>query len=412
MSLNDAWYHSRYTGLFRQFGPVPLEAYDPDIAICSGLAPLPGDQPEAPASGGAGWEASQAEAAAIGEAIERWQAWPLPGDGSVRARSEAWPVNEPFIAPERCVLFHQEQYALPGFPYQPLTPTTECTWVRMREAGSGLPYWVPQDLVYLRLPKDQSAQLCPLISSGLSCARDPQQALLRGLQEVIERDATVGAAWGRYTLQESPEREILNLLGPEIAERIRRANLQYRYFRVRTPYSRCVTIVSVTGEDRVGFCYSVGASCRETLRESWGKSLLEAIQGRHYVRYLKRQYRETRQTIGYPQSFAEHAVYYSLYPKQLNDGILGRIETTPAWDKDPPREGIRELQAGLPGPVLFRNLTPIGFLSDGCDWWVLRVVVPGLQPLHGHHLLPFLGGPMWQPRTWADWQSMPPHPYA
>jgi len=42
---------------------------------------------------------------------------------------------------------------------------------------------------------------------------------------------------------------------------------------------------------------------------------------------------------------------------------------------------------------------------------VLKVVVPGLQPMHGDHLLPFLGGPLWAPRRLADWQTMPPHPF-
>ena len=39
-------------------------------------------------------------------------------------------------------------------------------------------------------------------------------------------------------------------------------------------------------------------------------------------------------------------------------------------------------------------------------WHVLRVMVPGLQPLHGNHLLPHLGGPLWAPRGWKEWSAM------
>lgn len=62
-------------------------------------------------------------------------------------------------------------------------------------------------------------------------------------------------------------------------------------------------------------------------------------------------------------------------------------------------------------PVLFRNLKPPGIAMERLDWCVLRVLVPGMQPLHGHHGLPFLGGPLWAPRGWNDWADMPPHPF-
>jgi hypothetical protein len=39
-------------------------------------------------------------------------------------------------------------------------------------------------------------------------------------------------------------------------------------------------------------------------------------------------------------------------------------------------------------------------------------MVPGLQPMHGDHRLPFLGGPLWQPRAAAEWSKMPPHAFA
>ena len=74
-------------------------------------------------------------------------------------------------------------------------------------------------------------------------------------------------------------------------------------------------------------------------------------------------------------------------------------------------EGLAHLVERLGGerPVLFRLLTP-GALA-GLGWVVVRVLVPGLQPLHGHHGLPFLGGPLWG-RPWSAWQAMPPHPFA
>jgi hypothetical protein len=61
-------------------------------------------------------------------------------------------------------------------------------------------------------------------------------------------------------------------------------------------------------------------------------------------------------------------------------------------------------------PILFRLMTPPGIVAEDLDWIVLRVIVPGLQPMHGDHLFPFLGGPLWG-RGVEEWTHMPPHPF-
>jgi thiazole/oxazole-forming peptide maturase SagD family component len=411
--LTDAWHASPFTGLFGASGFVPNEACDPDVPIWSGEAPLPGPGGDAPASGGAGWDEASAQAAGVGEAIERWQSWPLPCDRVVAASYRDWPLDEPAIAPERWVLFHGEQYALRRFPYQPLTGTTVCRWVCARQAFTGLPYWVPEELVYLSLPAGRRAQLCPLISSGLACGQWGQPVLLRGLQEAIERDAAVGASWSRYPLEEHEAARVFASLDPALPPRLRRPNVCYRFFRVATPYSDHVTLVTLEGDDRDGTCFSVGSACRETRTASWLKSILEAVQGRHYSRYLKGRLRREGRQLGVPTSFADHAVYYSIYPERLRETALGQPSEFVSDSNCDRIEGAADLVArlGPERPVLFRNLTPPGLAMERLDWCVLRVLVPGLQPLHGHHALPFLGGPLWSSRGWNEWASMPPHPF-
>jgi ribosomal protein S12 methylthiotransferase accessory factor len=408
-TLNRSWYASLYTGLFERFDWVPLRAHDPAVPIWSGTAPLPGPGTEPLVTGGAGWDEAEAEAAAVGEAIERWQAWPLPCDQVLEASFAAWPLDEPAVEPERWVLFHPQQYALPGFPFEPLTRQTVCRWVCFRQAGSGLPCWVPEELAYLSLPPGWCNRFCPLVSSGLSCGQVGQPVLLRGLQEAIERDAVMGAWWGRYPLEEHEASQVLATLDAAIASRMLRPNLHYRFYRVATPCSAHVTVVTLEGEDREGFCFSVGTACRETQPASWLKAILEAVQGRHYVRYLKSQ----RQQIEVPASFAEHAVYYSLYPERLPATVFHRATLPTAEDRTGQPESFADLvtKLGPDRPVLFRNLTPPGLAVEQLGWYVLRVLVPGLQPLHGHHGYPFLGGPLWAPRGLKEWATMPPHPF-
>ncbi len=62
-------------------------------------------------------------------------------------------------------------------------------------------------------------------------------------------------------------------------------------------------------------------------------------------------------------------------------------------------------------PILFRNMTPTN-IDQTANWQVLKVAVPGLQPLHGNHNWPHLGGKLWGARNLEDWSKILPHPFA
>jgi thiazole/oxazole-forming peptide maturase SagD family component len=406
----EPWYASRYTGLLQRSGPVPLRPHDPAVPMWFGSLVPWGPRGEPLAVGGAGWDRGAAEASALGEAIERWQPYPLARDATVEASFAQWPLAEPAVAPERWVLFHAEQYAQAGFPYWPFTRDTVCRWTCFRQVPSGDPCWVPEDLAFLYARGGERHTICPGVSTGLSCGRVGQPVLLRGLQEAIERDAVVGVWWDRYRLEEWDGRTVLDALGTEIAERLRRPNLRYRAFRVASPFSAHVTVVTLEGEDREGACFSVGSACRETRRESWLKALLEAVQGRHYVRHLKR---ERGATSGELLDFADHALYYSLHPERLPETVLHRAKPATADAEESTVEDSAVLtgRLGEGRPVLFRNVTPPMIAQEVGDWYVLKVLVPGLQPLHGNARYPHLGGPLWAPRGLADFAPLPPHPF-
>ena len=404
----NAWHASLFTGLFTRFGPMTPRPHDPDCALSSGeVAAAHG----AATASGIGWDAAAAEGACIGEAIERLQCAPAPDDDVVITRFANWRRKEPALDPARCVLFHAEQHQQAGFPFRPLTRDSECQWIACRHAHMGEPMWVPAELAYLHLPGGH--RYCPGYSTGLAAGRIGDPVLLRGLQEVIERDAVMGAWWGRYPLVEHDVAALLDQLGAETRNRVLRPNLTYRFFRIDSPYSAHVTMVVLEGEDREGYCFSIGSACRQTRRESWMKSLLEAIHGRHYVRHLKTQAAGGALLMGQaPASFAEHAVYYSLNPEQLRSTVLS---SKPAGERSEPAgsEPIESLirRLGPEHPVLFRSMTPSALASENLGWHVLRVVVPGLQPMHGDHAYPHLGGPLWAPRGLAEWRAMPPHPF-
>ena len=401
-----------FTGLFTTFGVPQTRAQDPGVPQCAGSLPPWGPQRQVVYVGGAGWTETEAAHACLGEAIERVQSYPLSQDTLVRASFRGWHEPEPALPPESWVLFHPEQYASEGFPFPVFDADSLCRWVAFRDAGTGEVAWIPEELGFLF--GHQPHRISPSISTGLSCGRWGQPVLLRGLQEVIERDAIIGAWWGRYDLQEWPAESVFAQLGADTGQRCPRPNLAYRFYRVDSPFSAHVTIVTIAGTDREGWLFSAGAACRETRRQAWQKALLEAVQGWHYVRYLKAQRSASRpDTNDPPLDFADHAVYYSLHPERLERTPLGRARPAPPEVADGTIEGLSDLRRrlGADRRVLFRNVTPPAVAASEADWYVLKVVVPGLQPMHGHHGLPHLGGPLWAPRGLAEWSGTEPHPF-
>jgi thiazole/oxazole-forming peptide maturase SagD family component len=403
-------FDSRFTGLFTRIGPLARRAHDPALALHAAQAAAWRDDLAPVDGGGVGWDDAAAEAAAVGEAVERLQAYPLPQDHVVEASFADWPLDEPAIGPGRWVLFHEEQYRQAGFPYRPFEPTTRCRWTCCRQVLTGEPMWVPADLVYLHPPRGQTQTLCPGLSTGLASGRAGDPVVLRGLQEVIERDAVVGMWWGRYPLCEIHPERVWTLLGTR-ADDVRRPNLRWRFLRIASPFSDHVTLATLEGEDREGPLFSIGSACRETWSASITKSLLEAVHGRHYVRWLKQQHQAGRFVMGeIPRTFAEHAAYDSVGPRQQNTPLTAAKIISDDGNRDRV-ESLADMieRLGPERPELVRNMTAPALV--GLGWQVARVVVPGLQPLHGHHQLAHLGGPLWHPRGLGEYAAMPSHPF-
>jgi thiazole/oxazole-forming peptide maturase SagD family component len=405
----NAWYESRFTGLFRDFERVATRPHDPQVSVFAGIVPhLHPEQTGLFYVGGCGWSDEAAATACVGEGIERLFAYPTDQDTAIESSYEDWPLDEPAVAPGKWVLFHPQQYELDDFPFEPLLGSTGCRWVCFRDVLNGEPQWVPEEFGYLLPRPGCGHRFCPATSTGLAAGTAGQPVVLRALQEVIERDALLGAWWGVYPVEEFDQAAAWS-----IAEsfRLTRPNLRWRFYRIQSPFSHHVTMVTVEGEDREGYCHSIGSACRESRRSSWIKATLEAVQGRFYVRHLRQQRADgvLRRPL---ETFADHAVYYSLNRDELDRTILGHTRPV-SREITYPEENLPALCTLISEsyPVLVRNLTPPMLAEQGLDWRVVKVVVPGLQPLHGDERFAHLGGRLGLLRGLQEWSKMPPHPF-
>lgn len=407
-----------FTGFLKGVGRLPGRPGDADVTLWGAtLAPC-GPRTVDVAVGGAGFTDEAARLACLGEAIERLQPYPLEDDLVVESSHAGWSLDEEALGPSRWTLFLPEQYASAGFPFLPFDPDLVVRWAPMRRVADGEAVWVPEEMVYLYGRPETPHRLAPGISTGLSCGRRGDPIVLRGLQEVVERDALMGAWFGRYALEAWPAQAVLGAFPPGLRERLERGHVSLRFYRVVTPFSSHVTVVTSRGPEREGPCFSAGAACRETRQAAWLKATLEALQGRPYVRWLLGRGVATREP-GRPADFAEHATFFSRAPERLAETPFARALPPASGDDGDDvgagpdgAQGLAALTArlGPQRPVLVRDLTP-PLVAQDRTWRVVRVVVPGLQPMHGNHALPLLGGPLWAPRGLADWANVPPHPF-
>ncbi len=404
------WATSRFTGIFTAFDRLYPEPHDPAIAMYAGTLGMRGPQRRAFVIGGAGWDEASARGACIGEALERFEAWLDPRDLVIEASYARWPLEEPAIAPGAFALFTPEQHASEGFPFEPFEESTKTRWVAFRGVADGEPAWVPDAFAGLFAAPGEGHGVAPKISTGLAAGRAGDPVVLRALQEVIERDALVRAWWGELPLEAIDPERVFAELGQEIAARALRPHLRYRFYRVRTPHAAHAILATTEGEEQGGWVLSTGSAVRETRRAALEKALLEALQGRHYVRHQR--------AIGatcageHPADFAEHVLYYTLHPDRLARTVLAR----PTAAEDPVErertEGLAALLERLDRPARFRLMTPRTLRDPAPEIVIARVVVPGLVPLHADHRLAHLGAPFWRERPLAEWLAHPPHPFA
>jgi ribosomal protein S12 methylthiotransferase accessory factor len=176
-------------GLVRELRSIPLDPCEPPgvhLAAATLADHSFGTGPRVDPAGGKGFTRSEAEAAALGEAVERYAAsLPPPGPVTVCRRDR---LAGPSLDPRELVLYAEHQYA--ALPFARYGPDTALGWVRARSASSGGEVWVPAAAASMGyLPRRRAEWLFDPTSNGTAAGRTLEEAVERAALEVIERDA-------------------------------------------------------------------------------------------------------------------------------------------------------------------------------------------------------------------------------
>ena len=188
------------------FGSLPVyvghcEYYDLDYILqrVTGQSSLDTGVKKSMFAGGKGYDTDGMFLSSLGETVERvlgsLHSFAAKDDLVFGSYSELNARGLRCLSPEEMPLFAPEQYAEPGFFFEPFTAASHLGWMEGHRLRSGESIWVPAqlvELVYGRRPDE--AVIGYAVSGGLSSHVSRRQALFHGITELVERDA-VNLRW-------------------------------------------------------------------------------------------------------------------------------------------------------------------------------------------------------------------------
>lgn len=342
--------------------------------------------------GGAGRTRGEAAAAAVGEAVERYSATFVPQERLVVAPARDLPGA---VDPERFALFSERQLAAPGFRFRRFKDDTVIAWVEGSSLPSGKRVYLPAELVYLGpagIPGERPVAYAT--SSGLACGDRVEDTVVRGLCEVLERDAFMIVWANRLSLPLLDESQF----DPWDSALLASAGLQHAAIDLSVFHRFPVVLGVVRAPAPFAGAVGVGAAAAPTVERAWWKALSEAFACR--AAGAKLELLDGRATSAGPvATFEDHIRRYAAHELAPATAFLDASACVTSAESVPVLEG--DAAAGWID-ALCRRVCEAGSAAYAVDvtapdvaslgLTVTRIIAPELCRLDVPHDARFLGG--------------------
>jgi ribosomal protein S12 methylthiotransferase accessory factor len=181
------------TGVIKLLHEAPIAPDGPKIfgcgSMCNDYSRL-GHPSETAISGSTSLNRDQAIAGAIGEAVERYSAAFVPYEQLVIGSYSS--VADNAVSPRSLTLYGDDQYERADFGYKPFDDEHPIGWVTGYSLTRGRPLLVPAFAVYQPYrSRIGESPVVQQITTGLACGSTLEEAILSAICEVIERDAAM-----------------------------------------------------------------------------------------------------------------------------------------------------------------------------------------------------------------------------
>ena len=238
-------------------------------------------------NGGVGLTKSVATAAAIGECFERYcmsfvDREHLILSSAKRLNKEGLNV----VNPSDFALFSKKQYSKPNFPFKEFTEDSKVNWIWGYSLVKQKPILVPAFLVYIPYEPINEDLIAYSISTGTSCARSKEEATLKAIYEVVERDSVM-ITWLNRLVCPLIDVSSCDYLSQIFSEKFLPTGLKF-YVANITLDIPIPTLFSIIIDDlNEGLSVSVGAATNLDPQAAALKSLMECAQTRLWLKHMK-----------------------------------------------------------------------------------------------------------------------------
>ena len=385
-----------YSNVRGQDDPFAIQAYAEPSRIDT-FSVVPGS------NRGAACDLTQDDAAirALGECVERY-CGALYDPQTFRAGSYSEFSRQGVCAldPAQLVLFSDEQYgSSSSFPFMRFDRNTQTLWKEGVCAATGQSTYLPASFVYVPYRYDMTYEQ-PFhmpISTGLAAGQSLRDAIVKGIMEILERDAFMVAWRNGLGLKEL---DLSSFEDPAI-DQLRSASAMtggtWRAFVLPSDIPVPIVMTLLVNEHGLPKT-SFGASADISPSRAIAGAMKESLLTRYYINFLMRSRPSVVRQVDcadyeWVRTLEDHAIAHA-FDHRLRNHIdnLGEGQGTLDCAK----------VDGEPLDYLIARLKDSGFDMFYCDVTtsdvrhagihVARVIIPGMQPLDNDHRYPYEGG--------------------
>ncbi|QTA37281.1 YcaO-like family protein [Thermosipho ferrireducens] len=390
------WQQALKLGLICELKSVDRSSKDPPLPFFVALGPAAhafSPAKDAIVIGGAlSITKEDAKMRAVAEALERYCGLCFKPDYLQSERYTKLGILA--LNPRLIALFTDEQYQMPDFPFRHPNDVGSITWVQGKFLLTGEPVLVPAQFVYIGYARAVGEpELDNLLSTGLAAGRSFEEATLNALLEVIERDAFM-IAWLNKMQCPPLSCDILPEELTQILTKINDLELELRLWLLPTDVQ--VEVVCACIRDLRGRlpAAAFGVAASSTRSQAAKKATLEALMVRRSLQILLRHRSpETYRNFERIEHAVDSALLYTLPEMESGYEFLLESHTPPPPPKDRDdltlNKLVNELSAlGLQPIVVDITTKDVRYVG----LHVVRVLVPGMQPLDVCYRARHLGG--------------------
>lgn len=265
---------------------------------------------------------------------------------------------------------------------------TTIGWVRGYDLMENVHCLLPAQLVFLNyLLGKKEYNLTSRISTGAASGFNHESTLLRGIYEVIERDAFMNIYLNKITPPRINLKNFKNKTIENILKKLQRYRLKTIVFNITTNISIPTFLAIIIDQTGIGPAFSLGARSSLNIDKAVIESICEAFCGRVLSRSILTKKRDRNRVPKIIKTQDDRAVFWST-PQRIKELSFLLNQSTAQSDiaikkyfddKEELKRTI-EILNEKKCKVYYADIT-LPFLKKW-DYKVYKVIIPYLQPLY------------------------------